>query len=271
MWDDLVCPFDHGSLDAFQQWLACRQCGRGYPIVHSIPRFLPPQDKASWRRMQRARLRRIRGEDLRAAPPARRAVQVQRRLQAAAPQRPPRKVLQVGVPGEAEIHYLPGNVRYALEPLAGALAADDALRFGPVRWVHGWPEALPFPSENFQWILLGDALCWSAAPEEVLAEAARCLTPDGLLWLSVPLRRSPRLGRVLGRRGAPPRGAARTFDETDLEQLLAPHFALESRCDQPLPAAASPDHAGGSRLRSLVLRRKGAVAAKPPAVRTAGR
>ncbi len=33
MWDELVCPLDHGRLERHGDWLSCCECGGGYPLL----------------------------------------------------------------------------------------------------------------------------------------------------------------------------------------------------------------------------------------------
>jgi SAM-dependent methyltransferase len=115
---------------------------------------------------------------------------------------PATRMLQIGLPREAELHHFRQGVRYGIEPLAGVLAARGLLRWGQVRWVAGRGEELPFPDGHFRLVLLGDVLDHVESPGRVLEEACRCLAPDGVLWLTC--RTACRgwramLGRLLGR------------------------------------------------------------------------
>lgn len=185
MWDELVCPFDHGSFAAYGSWLSCRRCGRGVPIIEGIPQFLPVDDDPHWRETQK--LRALALEGIPEATPARSgalrkaARQLERRLSDHLRLTPQSRVVQIGVPGEGLIHHLRGGVCYAVDPLAGEMAARETLRFGRVRWIAGRGEELPFADRSVDLVLLAETLCHAEAPEQVLREAARCLKNDGVL------------------------------------------------------------------------------------------
>jgi SAM-dependent methyltransferase len=97
---------------------------------------------------------------------------------------PQTRILQVGLDGEGELHHFRTGVRYALEPLAGALAERDKLKWGSVRWVSGSGEQLPFGDRQLDAVLLTEVLEYTPSPARVLAEAYRCLRDDGVLWIS---------------------------------------------------------------------------------------
>lgn len=95
-----------------------------------------------------------------------------------------RRALQVGTAGVAEIHHLPVRERWAVEPLAPALASRGLLVRGDVRWVCAVGERLPLPDGCLSLVLLPNVIDHVADPARVLSEARRCLEPGGLLWLS---------------------------------------------------------------------------------------
>jgi uncharacterized protein YbaR (Trm112 family) len=188
MWEDLVCPVDHGELHGQGDWLACRKCGRGYPVLDGIPRFLSPDENPAWRAAQQRRVDRLPAGAGHAPEPHFRSVRqrgrmLEERLSHWVEWGPATRILQIGVSREAELHHFRQGVRYGVEPLAGVLAARGLLRWGQVRWVAGRGEELPFADGNFKVVLLGDVLSHVESAERVLDEACRCLAPGGVLWL----------------------------------------------------------------------------------------
>lgn len=193
MWAELACPFDHGALEAGQDWLACHLCGRGYPIVDGVPTFLPTRESARWRQAQQTRLDRLaiatpegsfemaaRSRRLR-----RQSREIETVLSRFVALDAASRVLQIGVEGESEVQYFSRGSRYAVEPLAGfRWARGDE---GNIRWVAGRGEELPFPAGVFQAVLLAGVLDCVESPRQVLAEASRVLAPHGALWLSSPV------------------------------------------------------------------------------------
>jgi SAM-dependent methyltransferase len=207
MWDDLVCPIDHGQLQGHGDWLACAKCGRGYPVLDGIPTFLATEEDEAWRRSQCRRAAQLPRHDedapvVRSMLVRRRGRALERLVERYLPIGPTTRMLQVGLAREAELHHFRRGVRYGVEPLAGVMAARGLLRWGQVRWVAGRGEELPFPDRHFRVILLGDVLDHVESPGRVLSEARRCLAPEGVLWLTCRTARQGwriALGRLLGR------------------------------------------------------------------------
>ncbi len=104
---------------------------------------------------------------------------------------PELQILQIGPGAEGEIQFLPGRTRWAVEPLAGVLADQGALRRGAVRWIAGRGEALPFETSKFDLVLLIDVLNYVENPGQVLREAARVTAPTGLVWLACDWQQAP--------------------------------------------------------------------------------
>jgi SAM-dependent methyltransferase len=268
MWDDLVCPTDRGRLLGFRDWLACQSCGRGYPVLDSIPTFLAPREDPRWQLLQAQRIADLPAQSDEAAPERstqcrQRARALEDRLARFLELSPASKVLQVGIRGEAELHHFRSGVRYGVEPLAGVLAERGLLKWGQVRWVAGRGEELPFPDRNFQLILLGDILDKVESPRRVLAEAARCLADDGVLWISSRVRRAGWLGslrRRLARDGGAAAGRLREFTARELAGLCrsarlktlaacwAPALPLANDATRPPHAAAAVSDCRGEWL-----------------------
>ncbi len=193
MWDDLICPFDYGALDGWGSWLSCRECGRGYPVVDSIPTFLPAEESDEWLQRQNLLASSIVESPDNAEHPwsgslRQRGRAVQARLSEHIEIGPRTKMLQVGLRGQGEIHHFNRGIRYGIDPLAGVMAARGLLKWGQVRWASARGEELPFPRDNFQAILLCDVLGCVESPAQVLHEARRCLTDSGLLVITLPSR-----------------------------------------------------------------------------------
>ncbi len=198
MWDTLVCPFDHRPLAISQwRWLSCTHCGRGYPVLDGIPRLLPPENRAGWVRWlnrwatQAARspfAAGVRLDDEGRRRLRNRARQWQKALGELFAWDFDTQVLQVSLAGELLVHHFQWGSRFAVNPLAGFFADRGLLRWGRVRWVHAQPEQLPFASQAFELVLLDDVLPWCESPRRALAQAARCLKPQGVLclWWSQP-------------------------------------------------------------------------------------
>lgn len=186
MWQELVCPADRGRLASSGGWLSCSRCGRGFPVIRDIPTFLPEHDAHVWRsRLQYDALLLGGCHDRRASRTARcRARYLEQRfptLRCA-----PVRILRIGLSGEGEIHHLRAAARWAVDPLAGAAADAQQLRWGRIQWVQARGEELPFPDRFFSLIVVAGALLRCESPPRLLAEAARCLDHGGLLCLFLP-------------------------------------------------------------------------------------
>jgi len=193
MWDDLICPFDHGPLEGWGSWLSCRRCGRGYPVVDSIPTFLPSEENEAWRERQSRLVKSILATPKKSGQAWSAAIRERGRvleswLNEFIELGPRSRVLQVGLRGQGEIHHFSCGIRYGIDPLAGVMADQGMLKWGQVRWASARGEEMPFPADNFQAIILSDILGSVESPERVLAEAQRCLNRDGVLLISFTSR-----------------------------------------------------------------------------------
>lgn len=236
MWDDLVCPVDRGALDVGGQWLSCSRCGRGYPVLDGIPTFLGEDDSARWRRAQRTRLVRLvqeghSGESARAGEAERRGRELTRWLRPHIRLGAASRVLQVGLDGEGELHHLRAGARYAVDPLAGGLAAAELLRQGGVRWVASPAGALPFADEWFHLVLVSERGLTEHDARRALAEAARTVRPEGLVWVCRE-RRPETFTRPT------PRSRASALDRSNVQADLLAAAMLAGL----LPVAARKDH-----------------------------
>lgn len=191
MWDELVCPEDAGRFEHAPGWLSCVRCGRGYPIVDGIPHVFPADDPPHWRAAQQARLD---ASAMAAAegsvglyPSHRLGRRVEGWLRPYVRFGSATRLLELGSSGQALLAGFRCGVRYAVDPLAGALASYGLLRTGPVRWVAGSAEHLPLVSGAFDAVLLCGALEQAADPPHMLAETRRVLAPHGVVWLEVGL------------------------------------------------------------------------------------
>ena len=192
----LRCPLDGAALERGTRTLGCNACGRAYPVRDGIPDFVDGMPSATpvWAAAQRYELRyweragveRLREERSRFAAAA---PSLGVTFDAVAPGWR-RRVLQVGTAGAAELHHLDADERYAAEPLACALQGRGLLAADGVRWVACMGEHLPFPDDHFSLALLPNVIDHTADPNRVLSELRRCLTHDGLLWLSAHVTHS---------------------------------------------------------------------------------
>lgn len=113
---------------------------------------------------------------------------------------PRKRVLDLGCrAGALSQHLLPGN------EVTGMDVDDDALRHAAERGLQTvWgdvEEALPFPDESFDAVVVGEILEHVRFPDEVVGELLRVLAPGGVVVGSVPnaFRLKNRLRFLLGR------------------------------------------------------------------------
>jgi len=188
---ELMCPEHRVPLRPTPGQLTCPRCPLAFRVEQDIPNLLgqgSPPDR--WRKAQTYELAfwdredsRRRGE--RSEQNRRGAEGLVQLFESHAPQINWRqRALQIGPADEGEIHYLPADERYALEPLALALAERGLLVRSGVHWLAGRGERLPFPNRHFSLILITNVLDHVADPRAVLEEMHRCLKPDGLAWLT---------------------------------------------------------------------------------------
>ncbi|MDA7978433.1 MAG: class I SAM-dependent methyltransferase [Pirellulales bacterium] len=167
------------------------------PIIEGIPQFLPVDDDPHWREQQKLRALEIRASrdcDFDRSSMLRKlARQLERRLASHLKIMPDSRIVQVGVREEGIIHHLRGGICYAVDPLAGEMAAAETLRIGRVRWVAARGEELPFVDRSVDLILLDETLAHAESPQAVLRAASRCLKDTGLLLLTCPIEPSPTL------------------------------------------------------------------------------
>jgi SAM-dependent methyltransferase len=289
MWHELVCPADRGTLVHHGGWLSCSRCGRGFPVLREIPTFLPEHDADSWRcRLQYDAMSLAAGGSRCASRVARcRARYLEQRFPWLSRSQP--RILRIGLCGEGEIHHLRGAERYAIDPLAGAAADAQQLRWGRIQWVQGRGEELPFRDGFFSLIVVAGALLRCESPHRLLAEAARCLHANGLLCLFLPPLlpawppRQPPGGPAPGTWSTHGAGPLWRFTYHQLADLLyALSLRLLARDRLVEPSAAVPHGRSvedrdqrvrsdaaqrGSRL--WCLRRAAAIAAAPAARRVA--
>lgn len=182
----LVCPIDKEPLILQDESLWCRRCSRVFPINHGIPGFIAglADQPVNWKTAQRYELSYWVGtyED-----PDNYESRCQEAAKAVATlldshhQDWRKRVLQIGPACLGEIHFIDSPDRYAIEPLAWQFKSRGFLRQDTVHWLAGIGEYLPFPDAHFTAILLSNVLDHVARPSRVLAEARRCLAPDGLV------------------------------------------------------------------------------------------
>lgn len=118
---------------------------------------------------------------------------------------------------------LPYPQKVGVEP-SEAMLAVGRRRAPEATWVRAWGEALPFPGESFDVVLLFTTLEFVEDVERVLLEARRVLRPGGALVVGVLEALSPwaALYRRLGEKGVLPWAQARFLAREDLKALLGP-------------------------------------------------
>ncbi len=187
---ELTCPEHRIPLRPAPGRLICPRCPLAFPVEQDIPNLLGSAALPNrWRKAQAYELafwdREVphRRED-RSAQNRRGAEGLAQLFDRHAQSDWRQRALQIGPADEGEIHYLPASERYAVEPLALALAERGLLAQGGVHWLAGKGERLPFPGRHFSLILITNVLDHVADPRAVLEEMHRCLKPDGLAWLT---------------------------------------------------------------------------------------
>lgn len=200
MWHDLVCPVDQGSLEASREWLVCKCCGRGYPVIDNIPTFLPIEEDPRWRLAQKRRVAMMApapGDTCAHDRPQASATGMQSRLARFVELGRSARSLQIGLNSSGRVHRLGASLRYGIEPLAGLMQHRGTLDQRRIRWIAGRGEELPFVAGYFEVVLLDGVLDMAEAPQQVLSEAQRCLADDGALWLSTMVCRNPRMAALM--------------------------------------------------------------------------
>ena len=119
---------------------------------------------------------------------------------------PGESLLEVGAGTGYWLRRLPYPQKVGVEP-SEAMLAVGRRRAPEATWVRAWGEALPFPGESFDVVLLFTTLEFVEDVERVLLEA---LSPWAALY------------RRLGEKGALPWAQARFLAREDLKALLGP-------------------------------------------------
>jgi len=182
--------------------LGCPDCKRWYPVRDDIPRMMPPDlgsnlsvSDGRWKGWSEAMRRFLRWRDEAWGDPEEAA---ERRESARAMHEsfiafcalPAERfdLLDIGSGTGHVAGLLPDSAEYVgIDPLpAGFSPAGDIPPAIPrpqrrVSFVQGVGELLPFADDSFDAALMMGSLDHSLNPEEVLAEAARVLRPDGTL------------------------------------------------------------------------------------------
>lgn len=176
-WEILVCPCDQSPLDDAPGCLVCRECGRAYPLLDGVPRFVCRADDTrlcSAEPQGRPALR------LRAAGRRPESAAWERLVGRFARYQSNSRLLQLGSrSGMLESFGL--GERYGVDPrAAGALAPTS-----PLHWIAACPHDLPFRGETFDAVLIAPSRAPAAPQRARLVEAARCLAADGVLCVAV--------------------------------------------------------------------------------------
>ncbi|MEO5345983.1 MAG: class I SAM-dependent methyltransferase [Magnetococcus sp. YQC-9] len=111
----------------------------------------------------------------------------------------------------------------ALTPLLGAMLGASPAEMGVARWPRGGdnriaqvrPDALPFPDESFDRIIMTHLLEGVQSPRATLRETWRVLVPGGRVLVLVPNR-----GGLWARRDGTPFGWGRPFSPSQLRSTL---------------------------------------------------
>jgi len=167
---------------------------------------------------------------------------------------PGESLLEVGAGTGYWLKRLPYAQKVGLEPSLAMLQVGRR-RVPEATWVEGRAEALPFPGQSFDVVLLFTVLEFVEDVEKALVEARRVLKPGGILLLGILEALSPwaALYRRLGEKGVLPWAQARFLTREDLQDLLGPPEAegeavfLAPEAKPPFPEADQAGLRAGNR------------------------
>ncbi|WP_038071827.1 class I SAM-dependent methyltransferase [Thermus scotoductus] len=167
---------------------------------------------------------------------------------------PGESLLEVGAGTGFWLKRLPYARKVGLEPSLAMLQAGRR-RVPEATWVEGRAEALPFPGQSFDVVLLFTVLEFVEDVEKALVEARRVLKPGGSLLVGILEALSPwaALYRRLGEKRVLPWAQARFLTRQDLKDLLGPPEAegeavfLAPEAKPPFPEADQAGLRAGNR------------------------
>lgn len=186
MWDVLCCPMDRGSLEGVDGNLVCRECGASYPILHHLPTFLCRAEHTglcgsaalAWRMAEAGSPRR-----------PNHAPQLERLVARFAPYDRSSRLLQVGACRNGGLEGFTLGRRYAVDPRAGRWRQRGWLprpARRSVAWLSACGHDLPFADATFDAVLVAPPWGTSAAWDAALAEAARAVCAEGVIFVTAP-------------------------------------------------------------------------------------
>ena len=118
-----------------------------------------------------------------------RAGQLERRLASLPDGGPhPGQILEIGSGPIGIVNFLQWGERYAIDPLEHFYRTRPALvslRTDGVTYLDGTGERLPFDDASFSLVIIDNVIDHTYAPQTILQEIGRVLSPDGRLYLSV--------------------------------------------------------------------------------------
>ena len=167
---------------------------------------------------------------------------------------PGESLLEVGAGTGLWLKRLPYARKVGLEPSLAMLQVGRR-RVPEATWVEGRAEALPFPGQSFDVVLLFTVLEFVEDVEKALVEARRVLKPGGSLLVGILEALSPwaALYRRLGEKRVLPWAQARFLTREDLKDLLGPPEAegeavfLAPEAKPPFPEADQAGLRAGNR------------------------